>query len=239
MSNSVYSTLTRQVGLLNEMQAVANNIANISTTGFRREGVVFAEHVVALEDPAGSLSMASAEGRVTTETQGALHATSGTFDLAIEGDGFFMVATPDGDRLTRAGSFTPGPDGTLSTLEGHPVLDSGGAPVVVPMDQGPIGIATDGTISADGQPIGQIGLFLPADPLDLQRQDGVRFAAPSGVQPLGEGRVLQGFIEGSNVDPVAEIARMIEVQRAYELGQTFLEHEDKRVGSVISTIGRR
>ena len=237
MSNAIYAALSRQVGLSAELQALANNVANLSTTGFRKEGVVFAEHIAALEGPAGSLSQGHAEVRVTIESTGTFRQTGGTFDLAIEGDGFFQVETPGGPRLTRAGAFTPDAQGTLVTLDGMPVLDSGGTPIFVPLDLGPVSIGSDGTISAGGEPVGQIGLFLPADPNLMVREDGVRFNVPAGSLPYPEGRVLQGFVEGSNVDPVAEIARLIEVQRSYELGQSFLEQEDKRISSVISTIG--
>ncbi len=238
MENSIYTTLARQTGLLREMQTVANNIANLSTTGFRKEGVVFAEYISALEGPAGSLSQASAAAHVTIAAQGALRQTGGAFDLAVEGPGFFMIATPAGDRLTRAGAFTLGPEELLASLDGYQVLDAGGAPIFVPQDLGAVAVAADGTISAGGVPIGQVGLFQPADPLDLQREDGVRFAVEGAIEPAPEARVLHGFVEGSNVNPVTEIARMIEVQRAYELGQAFLEREDKRIGSVISTLGK-
>ena len=100
-----------------------------------------------------------------------------------------------------------------------------------------MGIAPDGTISAGGRPVGQIGLFLPEDPLTLTREDGVRFSS-NGVLPADDARMLQGYVEESNVDPVLQVARMIEVQRAYELGQSFMENEDKRIRGVIDTLGR-
>ena len=238
MENASYTALTRQAGLLSEMQALANNIANASTTGFRAEGVQFAEYVAALGPDAPSLSMASAEVRQTVQTQGTLARTGGTFDLAIEGDGFFMVITPQGERLTRAGQFTPNENGDLVTMDGYPVADAGGAPVFVPQGASAIGIAADGTISADGQPVGQIGVFTPVEPDGLIREDGVRFAAEAGVDPALDARVVQGFLEQSNVNPVSEITRMIEVQRAYELGQNFLDREDERIRTAIRDLNR-
>ena len=113
----------------------------------------------------------------------------------------------------------------------------GGAPVFVPAGVD-IAIAGDGTISADGQPLGQVGLYLPADPLQLKREDGVRFDSPAGILPAENARLLQGFLEGSNVNPVLQIARMIEVQRAYELGQSFLETEDQRIRNAVKTLIR-
>jgi len=238
MENASYVSLMRQSGLLREMQMVANNIANISTTGFRKEGLLFAEHVVALEGVDPSLSMASADVRTTYQSQGALSSTGGAFDLAIEGEGFFLVETPDGEQLTRAGSFTPNADGELGTAEGYRLLDSGGAPIFVPPDATDVSIATDGTISVEGRPVAQIGLFAPASPTDLRRQDGVRFSARDGFEPIEGGAIMQGFLEESNVNPVTEIARMIEVQRAYELGQKLLDKEDERIRNVLQTLGK-
>jgi flagellar basal-body rod protein FlgF len=237
MENATYATLTRQSGLMSEMRAVANNIANANTTGFRTEGVIFAEHIEALGPDHNSLSMATSAVRETLQNQGALSQTGGSFDLAIEGEGFFLIQTPQGERLTRAGSFTPNEQGDLVTAEGYSVLDSGGAPVFVPQGAGSIGIAPDGTISAGGQPVGQIGLFLPTDPLGMIREDGVRFEARGGYEST-DGRMLQGFLEDSNVDAIGQVTRMIEVQRAYELGQSFLDKEDERIRSVLRTLGR-
>lgn len=237
MDNIGYTSLTRQSGLMREMQSVANNIANASTTGYRREGVIFSEYVQALDKGDNALSMATANARLIDLQQGALTQTNGSFDFAIEGDGFFMVESPDGALLTRAGAFTSSPEGELVTNDGLRLLDAGGAPVFVPPDAKSVSLAADGTLSADGRPLTQIGLYLPADPNDLKHREGVRFAAPGGTEPVIEGAtILQGFLEGSNVDPVQEITRMIEVQRSYELGQMFMEKEDERIRSVLKTV---
>ena len=128
MDAALYTTLNRQSGLMREMGVVANNIANASTNGFRREGVVFSEFVAALdEDP--SLSMAHASGRHVDLSQATLAMTGGAFDFAIQGEGFFLIETPQGERLTRAGSFTPSPEGELVTADGYRLLDAGGAPI--------------------------------------------------------------------------------------------------------------
>ena len=232
------ATLTRQSGLMAEMRIVANNIANANTTGFRAEDVTFSECVQDLGRDAPSLSMAAARVRETDFIQGAIERTNAPFDFAIEGEGFFLVATPAGERLTRAGSFTANENGDLVTAEGHAVLDPGGAPVFVPFGAGQIAVAADGTISAGGDPVGQIGIVMPADPTRLVREDGVRFRAEDGWLPATNARVLQGHLEQSNVDPVLQIARMIEVQRAYELGQSFLQREDERIRGMIQSITR-
>lgn len=238
MDNAVYTTLARQSGLLREMQSVAHNIANVSTTGYRGEGVIFAEHVQAVSGDGGSLSMAAAIGRLTDLSQGSLKQTGGAFDFAIEGAGFFLVETPQGDRLTRAGAFSPNEAGDLATADGHRLLDAGGAPVFIPPDAGAITLSADGTLSAGSRALTRIGLYQPADPAELTRQAGTLFAAENGIEPADDAAIVQGFVEGSNVDPVGEIARMIEVQHAYELGQSFIEREDERIRAVVRTLGQ-
>jgi len=236
MDAAGYATLGRQSGLMREMGVVANNIANSSTTGFRREGVVFSEYVAALDqDP--SLSMAHASGRHVDLSQSTLSQSGGQFDIAIQGDGFFLVETPQGQRLTRAGSFTPSAEGELVTPDGYRLLDAGGAPIFVPPDARGIAMSADGTLSANGQPIAQIGLWQPSDPLALKHQSGTLFEG-GALEPAESATVLQGMLEDSNVEPVSEIARMIEVQRSYELGQKFLDAEDERVRGVIQALGR-
>ena len=238
MDNATYATLTRQSGLMNELQLVANNIANASTTGFKSEGLIFSEYVAGLGPQTESLSMAAARIKLTDQSQGALTQTGAPMDLAIEGDGFFLVETPQGQRLTRAGSFTPDANGELVTMDGHRVLDAGGAPVFIPQGVGQIGIASDGTISASGTAVGQIGIVVANDPSELRRQTGTMFEAAAGYAPATGGKILQGYVEESNVNPIAEVSRMIELQRAYELGQSFLDNEDNRIRGVIQAIGR-
>lgn len=237
MENAGYATLTRQAGLMREMQVVANNIANSATTGYRQEGLIFAEFVQSTGDGA-SLSMATADVRNTSMLQGALTQTGGRLDMAIEGDGFFLIETPAGERLTRAGNFALSAEGDLVTNDGFRVLDAGGAPVFIPPDATDLGISPDGTVSAGGRPLSQIGLVQPADPIDLIREDGVMFRTEGGTVPVEGGRILQGSLEGANVDPVGQIARMIEVQRAYEMGQSFLDAENKRILSALDTFTR-
>jgi flagellar basal-body rod protein FlgF len=110
--------------------------------------------------------------------------------------------------------------------------------VFAPPDATAITLSPDGTLSANGRPVAQIGLVVPTDPNGLQREAGVMFRADAGVEPVEDGKIAQGFLEASNVSAIAEITRMIEVQRAYELGQTFLDREDERIRGVIQTLGR-
>ncbi|MCC5987769.1 MAG: flagellar hook-basal body complex protein [Pararhodobacter sp.] len=237
MDNAGFVTLTRQSGLLREMQVLAHNVANLSTTGYRREGVVFSEFVRRLEGSEETLSMAAGNARQTFLDQGGLTRTGGSLDLAIEGDGFFLIETPAGERLTRAGHFLRNEAGEMVTPDGHRLLDAGGAPIFVPADAGPVGIAGDGTVSVGGEPLAQIGLVRPEDPAQLRREGGNLLQSTGELLPAENALLHQGFLEESNVNPMTEMARLIAVQRAYEAGQSFLEREDERIRAVIRTLG--
>jgi len=237
MENATIATLTRQAGLKAELQVLANNIANASTVGFQREGMLFAEHVTGLEDANSSLSMAWAEPRYTDRAVGGHRATGGRFDFAIAGEGYFQIQTEDGVRLTRAGAFAPNQNGDLATPDGDLLLDAGGAPVPIPPGASEVMLSSDGTLSIDGFPVSQLGLVMPADPNAMTRGPGTSFDAGDGVVALQDGRIVQGFLEGSNVNPISEITRLIEVQRAYEKGAKLLGQEDERIRGVIRTLG--
>jgi len=231
---SSYVTLTRQSGLMQEMRVIANNIANSATTGFRQEGVLFSEYVAGT-GTGPSVSMALGNVRNTSLEQGTLTSTGGRFDFAIEGNGFFQVETPAGPRLTRAGNFTPNAEGELVTHGGYRVLDAGGAPIFIPPDAPDMAVGADGTLSSNGQPLAQLGVVTPGEGTQIIREDGVMFRAEGDVEPAEQASVVQGFLESSNVNPIGQVARMIEVQRAYELGQSFAENENERLKNATSS----
>ncbi len=235
MDNAGYVALTRQTGLMSELRTVAQNVANANTVGYRREAVVFSEYVK--EAGAESLSMATAGAHFVDTTQGALQSTGGTFDLAIEGDGYFRIETGEGERLTRAGAFSLNEQRELVTPEGYRVLSTDGAPIAIPAGATDVAIAGDGTISSGEQVLATVGVAT-ANPVGLRREGDNLFRATNGTEPATGYKVAQGFLEQSNVNTVTEIARLIEVQRAYELGQGLMEREHDRMTSMIQTLGR-
>ena len=236
MDSAVYVSLTRQSSLLREMDLVANNIANVSTAGFKRETALFSEVVRAAAVEGGSVSMAAARVRATDPSEGDMRRTGGAFDLAIEGDGYFRIDTPGGVALTRAGAFLRSAEGELVTADGHRVLGEGDAPIFLPADAREIRVAPDGAISADGVPIGAIRVHAPETADALTRRDGAVFV-PDGPTTPADGRIAQGFVERSNVSPMTEMARMIAVQRAYEMGRKLLDGEHERIRNAIRTLG--
>ena len=235
-SSLPYLALNRQIGLRREMDMVANNVANLGTTGFRREGLVFAEFVRAAA-PGESLSMADLGARFASQRPGELTVTGGRLDIAIEGDGFFAIREGDETLLTRAGAFQRSPDGLLVTPSGARVLDDGGAPIFVPPDDPSLAVARDGTISTRDVPLGRIGV-VSAPPETLSRVGGTAFRSSVEPVPVEAPRLRQGALEGSNVEPVAEIARMIAVSRAYEQMQGLMEDSDQRTRETIRRLGQ-
>lgn len=236
MDNAGYVALSRQAGLLRELNTVANNIANVSTSGYRREGSIFAEHIKALEGGDPSLSIATLDHRYVDFRAGEVSGSDNPLDVAIDGDGFFLVESAGGPRLTRAGSFSLSAIGELVSADGRRVLNEGGGALVVPPQSGSVSIAGDGTITADGQAIGRLGVVV-ADPAYLVREGDNTFRAERGYQAATNPRVRQNALEGSNVSAVTEISHLIEVQRAYEAGSRFLESEDERIRRTVRELG--
>lgn len=241
MDNAGYINIARQTGLLRELNVIANNIANSGTVGYKRESAVFSEFVNSLDSQASldalenSVSMGRLGAHVSHFESGDLRRTGGTFDLAIDGEGFFLIGTAQGDKLTRAGNFQTNNNGVLVNFAGDPVLDSAGGQIQIPQNASIVTFGPDGTLSADGIEFGQIGVVTaPVESLD--RVGNNLWTAQNGFEPVIAPAVLQGFLEGSNVEPVVEIARMIEVQRYYDAGQKIMDMEDERIKSVVSAI---
>ena len=236
MDNAGYVGLSRNAGLLREMTAIANNIANINTNGFRREGAVFAEHVKSIDNGDPSLSVATMSRRYVDLSAGQIKTTGNPLDFAIDGPGFFLVEGPNGQRLTRDGAFNTNAQGELVTPTGARVLDDAGGAIVIPPGANTINTTEDGFIFADGNAVGRIGV-VTADNAFLTRDGDNLFIAENGFAPLEGARVRQNAVEGSNVKAVEELARLIEVQRTYELSQRFAQNENDRINRTVRVLG--
>lgn len=222
MENTLLVGLSRQIALRRELDVIANNLANQNTTGFKAENVLFERH---LSGEARSDYFASpADRRInfvldretrTDMSQGPFTMTGSKLDAAIDGDGFFVVETPEGERYTRAGTFSINATGELVTPAGHRLLGDGG-PIVVDPEDPDIAIAADGTVSDREQEFGRLRLVRFADAAQLTKRGDNTYSAEGEPLPAdARTRIVQGAIEKSNVQPVIEIGRMIEVTRAY------------------------
>jgi flagellar basal-body rod protein FlgF len=229
MQNALLVGLSRQVALNRELEAVANNIANLNTTGFKADGTVFEEYLmpVARENKfaAADSRLSFVRDRATWHdlSPGPLQHTGNPLDLAIDGKAFFAVQTANGERYTRNGSFQVNATGQLVTTDGDPVLGESGPIQFQPSDN-KINIAEDGTIRVrEGEKAtvdsarGKLRLVSFANAGALHKDGSSRFRAPPNIQPQADtrARVMQGALEKSNVRAVVEMSRMIEITRTY------------------------
>jgi flagellar basal-body rod protein FlgF len=229
MENSGLIGLSRQIALQRELDVVANNIANLSTNGYKADGVVFHEHLMpvarANQFSAADSRLSFVQDRATWHdlSQGPVDVTGNPLDVAISGNAFFAVQTARGERYTRNGAFQVNANGELVTSEGDRVLGDGG-PIVFQSSDRNIAISSDGTISVrEGQNTtdslrGKLRLASFAEPQRLEKDGTTTYRTPEGVAPAAAGadvRLTQGAVEKSNVKSVIEMTRMIEVTRTY------------------------
>jgi len=236
MENSLIIALSRQSVLSRQMDVIATNLANLETAGFKAENMIFTE---LLEQTAEGevLSLVHDVSFVRDLSEGPMVGTQNPLDLAIHGQGYFVVDTPDGERYTRHGVFQLDDGGQIVTTEGHPVLNNGGAPIVVPLDTSTITITRDGTISADAQEIGQIKLVSFENPQALSKIGSGLYEA-IGQTPTTDpdSEVLQGMVENSNVKGVVEMTRMIDTVRSYQAAAKLADTEHQRILDAIEAL---
>ncbi|WP_031551194.1 flagellar hook-basal body complex protein [Parvularcula oceani] len=234
MSDAITASLSRQTGLLKELSVLAGNIANAGTAGFKREASVFTEYVNADLAP-GGVAMGALRGRYAVMEEGALVETGGTYDLALTGEGFFGIQRDGEVLLTRAGRFQTDMEGRLITARGDLVLDEGGGAIEIPQEAAEVVFSPDGTLSADGLAIAQIGVF-DAPQASMKRVGDTLWRPEGGYAPREDAQLRQGFLEQSNVNPVAEMARLVEAQRLFEAGQNLIETEHRRMDALLRAL---
>lgn len=247
MENALLIGLSRQNALRRELDIVANNIANLNTTGFKADGAVFAEYLNSgasadqFSAPDRKLSFVQDRATWHDMRQGAMQHTDNPLDVAIDGDAFLVVQTPRGERYTRNGSFQINAAGELVTSAGDKVMGDSG-PITFNSTDRDIIINADGTIRVrEGSGVntdsgrGKLRLAAFVNPQLLKKDGSSTFAAPQGVQtqdPVNV-RVVQGVIEKSNVRSVVEMSRMIELSRAYsEVAGILQQQNDLRRSSI-------
>ncbi|MFP4331517.1 MAG: flagellar basal-body rod protein FlgF [Alkalispirochaetaceae bacterium] len=286
MVRGIYTAASGMLAQEHRLDAISNNIANVETTGYKRDTSVhkaFPELLIRRmsddgvrqfplrSEPLGSYDIAPVVGKLgtgveqnevfTVYEQGEFQQTGNALDFALEGEGFFVVQTPRGERMTRNGEFMIGPEGLLVTKQGYPVLGENGP---IPIQMNNFQLDDDGTIYAnplylddpdrlvsmaenewgDRVPVDRLQLVNVREPRYLQKQGDSLYETTfdSGEREILEGDarpgIMQRFLEGSNVNPVREMVEMIEVNRAYEANQKVVQTQDTSTGQLLNLVSR-
>ena len=217
MPGSSHVSLSAQITLERRLATLAINVANMSTVGYRASGVSFHEIVSRTgKDP---VAFASAGKDYITRTSGPLIPTSNPLDVAIQGEGWLAIQTPRGTVYTRDGRMRMQPSGALETIGGYPVLDAGSTPILLDPDAGPPTIAGDGMITQGGRQVGAIGLFQIGADAKFARFENSGVIPDKPATPILDftrNSMVQGSVEGSNVNPIMEMAKMMMISRNFE-----------------------
>ena len=241
MDNASTIALSRIVVQQRALDVAAGNLANASTPGYRAERVVFADWMsrqAGTDIPAGDRNLAYVQDRATYRDQasGSLEQTGNPLDLALTGDGYFTVGTARGPRLTRAGRFALQSDGTIADSDGNALLDTSGQKLTVAPTDTRLTVAADGTLSSENGQIGKIGVVAPSDTYQMQAEGGRLFASGAPTAAVATPKIVQGAVEGSNVQATSELTNLLSIQREFEFATQFVEAEGQRQQSAIDKI---
>ncbi len=215
------------------LEATASNLANSTTSGFKR---VFTETIEAKQVSAqGEVSYVSLSTVNHDFSPGSMRQTENTYDLAISGDGFFQVT---GGKLTQNSNFSLSLDGRLLAPTGDALMNDGGGEIVIPSDSQYVNISQDGSISNQNGIIGKVGVFTVADKKTLKYGKDGYFIPQGQVDVATDVAVYQGYVMESNVNPMAETIRLIEIQRRYEQAEKLLKESYELATDVVNVSSR-
>jgi flagellar basal-body rod protein FlgG len=236
MLEGLYAAAAGMSAQQQQMDAIANDLANVSTTGYKSERVGFQDLLYNQVNQAGTSTTVGAGALAqvigTNQAQGALQQTGQPLDLAIQGEGYLQVKLPSGQTaLTRDGALALDSKGNLTTSDGS-LLDP---PIALPagVTPGEVSIAADGTVSAGKRTLGKISLVTVAAPDHLLADGagGFTTTAASGAPKAASGATLQkGALEGSNVDMASDMATMMSTQRNYQMSSTAIQTQNQMLG---------
>lgn len=238
MQTATYVALSRQSVLGQAMDVIANNLANMSTTGFKSEEPLFQEYLQPSPAKGQTISYVRDTGVVRDARQGDLSTTGNPLDIGIDGNGYFQVNTVDGPRYTRNGRFQIDSGRNLVTAQGYQVLNATGQPITIPQGATSILIGTDGSVATETGPIGKIALTSFANQQDLVAAGNGLYATSANPIPDTVSTMHQGTLEASNVQPIVAMTQMLEIQRSYTSAQNIIEGEDTRIKNAIDKLSK-
>lgn len=265
MSKGIFTAVSGAMAQNQRMETIANNLANVNTPAFKRDAQIFKEYLSAYEKepstievpriPAsiesfydmqgGDKSYVDTAGTYTDFSQGFLKSTGNTLDVGLEGEGFFEVASPDGPKLARSGSFSIDGDGRLVTKQGFPVLKEGApgsdpAARTIRLSSPNVTITQNGDIFENGEVVGKLSVVSANNKDALQKVGNNLYTFRNGMDPelviANEVKVNQGFLEGSNVNAVREMTDMIAATRTFESTQKAIQAYDQMQQRLVNEV---
>ncbi|MDY0008625.1 MAG: flagellar basal-body rod protein FlgF [Bdellovibrionales bacterium] len=236
MENISYIGLSQQLSLQQQMNMTANNLANMSTPGYKAQHTLFSEYLT--KPPGGDLIRQSTNsGSYRDLSAGSMTQTHNPFDVALQNDGYFAVMTPQGLRYTRDGGFTLNADSQLVNKSGYAVMNENNEPIQIQPEATQIRITADGEITSEFGTVGRIKVARFDDQQSMVRTGENLFDAQGQAeQPVGYVRMVQGFVENANINPVIEMNRMIEILRSYQSTQRMLQTDHERIRNSIQKL---
>lgn len=237
METTSYIALSKQGVMRRELSSIAHNLANMNTTGFKGERMMFVDHLQRsrsgdfIADQRLSFVRDVASYRDISE--GPIEQTGNPLDVAIHGEGFFAIETPDGERYTRSGNFRLDNGGQLVTQDGQPVLSDGGAPVFFAPEDTSITINEDGRISTENGPLGKLRVVTFDNLQDMESTGNGLYSTNQLPNAAPDTQVIQHALEKSNIQAITEITRMIQVNREYASAQKLMDREDDRIRKMV------
>ena len=238
MENTLYIALSRQEALRRQMEVVANNIANMNTTGFKSQRPLFLEYLEQPDRQNDRMAFVQDFGLLRNVSPGPLTITQNPLDVAIRESGYFAVETFAGPRYTRGGSFVLNADRELVDPNGLPVLDQQDQRIIVPAAAQDIRISGTGTVSTEQGELARLKVVTFADEQRIELLGGGLYSTDQEEIPVENPKIAQGAIEGSNVQPVVEMTQMMDVARAYQSTQRMIDSEHERIRNALQKLSR-
>ena len=244
MNSGMYSAVSGSLAAMRKLDMISNNLANINTPGFKKDKMSF-EGVMATATAAGTVPQSITSDPVLQKENvfidygsGPTSQSGNPLDLALEGDGFFAVTTPQGTAYTRQGNFRTGANGALVTIDGFPVQGANGTAITIQGSQ--IDIDSKGNVLVDGTPSGTLSIVDFNKPYALNKIGNALFVPenPKVLPQAGTAQVQQGRIEGSNVDSITEMVQLIETNRYFEACSKVIKGFDDVTAKAANDIGK-
>ena len=242
MENTAVIALSFQTGLRRKIDILANNVANLSTTGFKAERVMFVEHLTRSRGVEGQIIprlhyVRDIATRIDPR-EGPIAKTGNPLDMAIQSGGYFVIESPEGELYTRNGHFNVDNTGQLVNQAGNPVLTDADAPIVFAPEDTQIMVSRDGTVSTNNGELGKLKIVQFGNEQKLNRVQGAQFSSNENDPPVPVEQpiIIQGALEGSNVESLIEMTELINLHRTYDAVKDFIERDDKRQRMAITEL---